>query len=308
MKYIFSTLIVLLFFKITAAQQFDWVQTFGSYTGNESIQDLEVDFNGNVYSCGIFNDSLLFNSSILISEFDSLNGSNAFVIKQDSIGNLIWSKSFASKSFVTARAMKVDSAGNVYVTGEFGGVADFDPNDSTKFLMGDTSSKYLVIRTFVCKLDANGEFVWAKSFVEDSSFLRYSNTSTNRGAVLELDNSGNLIVSGPFQFKTDFDPGSDTFFLNSIIFDSLQPYNAIGSFIVKLDSKGDFISALQIPLLNGFLFRDQLKVDQSNNLYFAGQIVDSLELQTTTGNIELRSRGSSDIAIIKIDSIGEIVW
>ena len=56
-----------------------------------------------------------------------------------------------------SRASVIDNLGNVYTTGSFQGTVDFDPGTGTYELtsVGETD-------IFISKLDANGNFLWAK--------------------------------------------------------------------------------------------------------------------------------------------------
>ena len=56
--------------------------------------------------------------------------------------------------------MAVDAQGNVHATGGYGGRVDFDPGPGTAYL---TSVAGAGGDVFVLKLDAGGNFLWARS-------------------------------------------------------------------------------------------------------------------------------------------------
>ncbi|MBK8821718.1 MAG: SBBP repeat-containing protein [Anaerolineales bacterium] len=71
--------------------------------------------------------------------------------------------------FERGNSIAVDLNGNVYTTGLFGGMdADFDPGPDIFILPNSGTYK-----TFVSKLDNNGNFVWAKSI--NSGIYNYGN-------------------------------------------------------------------------------------------------------------------------------------
>jgi hypothetical protein len=107
--------------------------------------------------------------------------------------------------------------GAVRWTGQFAGTSDFDPGTGIYNLTCTNNNN----EVFICKLNAAGNFVWAKAFTSNGSAA---------GVSMAVDENMNVITIGDFDGTTDFNPGIGT-------------YN-IGSndmFISKLDSSGNFI-------------------------------------------------------------------
>jgi hypothetical protein len=74
--------------------------------------------------------------------------------------------------------------GNVYTTGAFDGTVDFDPGTGVKNLsaMGESD-------IFIQKLDAQGNFIWAKSFGGNDFDQSYS---------IAIDAESNVYSIGDF--------------------------------------------------------------------------------------------------------------
>lgn len=70
-----------------------------------------------------------------------------------------WAKSFGGSGNDWGLAITTDPTGNMYTTGSFSGTVDFDPGPGSFTL---TSSGGDI---FISKLDAAGNFVWAKKLV-----------------------------------------------------------------------------------------------------------------------------------------------
>src|SRR5690606_15385540 len=121
-----------------------------------------------------------------------------FISKLDANGNFIWAKNMGG-SFGDNRgnSIAIDDSGNVYTTGHFQGTADFDPGTSTYNLIG--AGGYDI---FISKLDANGNFVWAK---------RMGGSSTDKAESIIIDDFNNIYTIGKFVGTADFDPGTSTY-------------------------------------------------------------------------------------------------
>src|SRR2546423_13029971 len=72
--------------------------------------------------------------------------------------NFLWAKGMGGTAEDDSRSTVIDAAGNIYTTGYFSGTVDFDPGAGIFNLnsVGGTD-------IFVFKLDAAGNFIWAKS-------------------------------------------------------------------------------------------------------------------------------------------------
>ena len=110
---------------------------------------------------------------------------------------LQWAKAMGGTSSYDhdyAKSIAVDSSGNVYTTGYFYGTVDFNPGTGVFNL---TSAG--VSDIFISKLDASGNFVWAKAM---------GGTSTDLGYSIAVDGSGNVYTTGYFCGTADFNPNS----------------------------------------------------------------------------------------------------
>ena len=72
--------------------------------------------------------------------------------------NFQWAKAMVGANNVYGSSIAVDDSGNVYTNGYFQGTADFDPGAGTFNL----TSLGVSPNIFISKLDASGNFVWAK--------------------------------------------------------------------------------------------------------------------------------------------------
>ncbi|MDQ3048934.1 MAG: hypothetical protein M3R27_15395 [Bacteroidota bacterium] len=133
MKNILLSLIITLTSILSVnAQSFEWAKAIGMI-GNPDVGTAAVsDKDGNVYMTGYFTGTTSFGDTIL----SSVRGSNSFIAKYSSAGNLLWVRQ--SKGYSLADGLRIDSTG-VYAVGAYGGYfASSDPffpeySDPSKF-------------------------------------------------------------------------------------------------------------------------------------------------------------------------------
>ncbi len=140
----------------------NWAKTFGDGTGVHSnivVMDLDVDAQGNLLICGDFGGTVDVDPSSAvhnITETISPNGMTGFLLKLDSAGNYVWSGALTGDSWSDMVSVNTDEAGNVYVTGEFNHISDFDfgPGVHAPTAPQPWNTAY------VAKYDSSGRFLW----------------------------------------------------------------------------------------------------------------------------------------------------
>jgi len=115
----------------------------------------------------------------------------------DTNGDLVWARSMGGTGDDGGWGIAVDGAGNVYTTGEFRLTVDFDPGPGSFNLSSEGG-----LDIFVSKLDANGDFIWARAMGGSGNDLGWS---------IAVDGTGNVYTTGDYAAIADLDPGPDTF-------------------------------------------------------------------------------------------------
>lgn len=215
---ILFSLLLLLTADYAGAQSVEWAYGFGASEVDIGYS-VFADDSGFVYTTGSFKGTVDFDPGPGTHILTSPGIDNMFISKLDAAGNLVWAKHIGSASGSVARAITVDKAGNVYTTGNFSGTTDFDPGPGV-FNMSAAGYAFC----FISKLDASGNFVWAKSF-----------SGNSEGKSISTDTAGNAYITGEFQSTVDFDPGPGTYNLTA-----LGQYDV---FVAKLNVSGNFVWA-----------------------------------------------------------------
>ncbi len=270
--------------KMDASGNFLWAKSFGSTNDDQGLS-LTVDTSGNVYITGTFSGTVDFDPGVGTTNLSSNGGRDVFIQKMDASGNLIWVKSFGGTGYDESKSLTIDASGNIYTIGLFSHTVDFDPGTGTTNLSSNGG-----IDAFVQKMDASGNFIWAKSF---------GGTSDDRGGSITTDASGNIYSAGYFSNTVDFDPGTGT--------TNLSSNGNLDVFVQKMDASGNFIWAKSFGGTNND-YGNSITLDGLGNVYTTGTFQSTVDFDPSTGTTNLSSNGSSDAFIQKMDASGNFIW
>jgi hypothetical protein len=264
-----------------------WAKQFEGNSFNSS-EAISVDMNGNVYVTGYFRQTVDFNPAPAqaILNLTSQGNTDIFVTKLDAAGNLVWAKQFAGANFNGAYSIAVDGSGNVFTTGYFRGIVDFNSGSLSFNLAASGSSSDV----FIAKLDASGELVWVKQF---------GGTGSGVGSRLVLDASGSIYTVGNFQNTVDFDPGAGVFDLTSAGLEDI--------FISKLDEMGNFVWAKQFLGTNSDDVYS-IAVANSGNLFTVGRFQGTIDVDPGVNTFNMTSTGNNNTFVAKLNASGDLIW
>lgn len=266
--------------KLDVSGNFVWAIKFGAGQ-NDAGYSIAVDASGDVYVTGSFRSTVNFDPAGSFP-LTSAGQDDIFIAKYFSTGTFNWAKRIGTTTPDIAYSLAVDGSGNVYTTGYFMGTADFNPGGSSFPLTSNSGSADV----FISKLDAGGNFVWAKNM---------GGFSDEVGHGIAVDASSNVYTTGYFLDVADFDPSG----LNA----DLTSAGGTDIFVSKLNSLGNYVWAKRM----GSTLDDDgasITVDASGNVYSAGRFNDVADFGTTN----LTSAGSIDIYVTKQDANGVVTW
>ncbi len=262
---------------------------------NESANELTTDAAGNVYLAGTYSGLVDFDPSSSVVNLANTTSSNPFVCKFTNDGDLIWTKAFNGGGGV-AYAIAVDANQNVYTTGRFSALTDFDPMSGVYNLDANDYSDM-----FVCKLSANGGLVWAKQIAE------IGDTDVIKPLSIAVDLQGNVITTGIFNGTVDFDPGAGTFNMISAGEETEVSFPR-NVFVSKLDADGNFVWAGSIAE-EAEAESTGIAVDDDDNLYISGYFLGTVDFDPGPGVFELTSNAAgANSFICKLDPQGGFEW
>ncbi len=208
-----------------------------------------------------------------------------FFVSGSNAQNLEWAAQVGGIDRDQGNSIAVDDSGNVYVTGSYESIVDFDPGPNQMLTTAKGSDDI-----FILKLNASGQFCWVKTIGGHQS---------DTGFRIELDNSGNVYVTGWFRDTVDFDPGPGIQYQYANQFDNV--------FLLKLNPAGSFQWVRSFGGNNWDKSFD-LEIDQTRNMYIAGTFRDTADFDPGINSALLVSTGVRDAFIVKLDSTGQFVW
>jgi hypothetical protein len=265
--------------KYDAAGNVLWAKRAGGTNFDEGT-NITTD-NDNVYLTGDFSSSSInFGSTALTNS----GGTDIFLAKYDSSGNVIWAKSAGGIYQDKPSGIKTDVAGSVFLSGFFSSTSiSFGSSILTN---ADASGGTYDI--FLVKYDSSGNLLWVR---------REGGNSDDGADAIAIDTSANIFITGSFSSPT-ITFGSATLMLGSTWGDI---------FTAKYDSSGNPLWAKKA----GGTYNQAAygaSTDMNGNIYIAG----AFQSDTCSfGSIILTNASNTtdeDIFVAKYDGTGNVLW
>jgi hypothetical protein len=263
-----------------------WARSFGTPALNDAGSGIAVDASGNTYVTGNFSGTVDFDPGPGTYTLTA-GTTDMFVLKLNSAGNFVWARNVGGAGSAYGRAIALDASANVYTTGFFNSTVDFDPGPTTYTISATGNDD-----VFISRLDASGNFVWAKS-------LGGANTDAGRG--ITVDGSGNVYTTGNFKGNCDFDPSAATYTLASGGGDDI--------FVSKLDASGSFLWASVMKGNSASISSGRcIKTDFAGNVYTSGFYKGITDFDPGAGMYALNSGTVTNGFVCKQDAAGNLAW
>ncbi len=236
------------FCKFSHDGTFLWAKCFAGDYQTDMINTVTTDKDNNILLGGYFGGTVDFEPGAGVFNMVSAGANDAFIVKLNPAGDLLWAKQFGDiANGAGVSGIVSDAAGNIFYAGGFSGSVDLDAGAGVAYFYCNTTDVYLI------KLQPGGEFLWAKT-IGNSNTVEYA-------ATLLRSSDGSLII--PVGFNSSFDADPDS---------GIQIVNTNGDYdiaFITLNANGEFGSVKSIGGTGG----DNIStshIDQNNSLYFAG--------------------------------------
>ncbi|MBZ5606138.1 MAG: SBBP repeat-containing protein, partial [Acidobacteriia bacterium] len=261
--------------------------TYYGGSGADQALGMDVDSAGSAYVCGQTDSTDLPTRNPLQK---SIGGNqDAFLLRLDPTGsNMVFSTYFGGIGLDFCHGLKLDQAGNIYITGSSfvnSGLNNF-PTTPNSFQSPNGKGQ----DCFVSKLTGNGSAV-VYSLLLGGSQLEYCSGIT-------VDPSGSAYVTG-FSTSTDFPVSGPR--LNT----ALKPGTHQSAFVTGITADGSLLIFSSLFGGNtGDTQPTQIAINQSGRLYITGS-TGATDFQTTSGALNANNPGQ-DGFIVAVDSTGAL--
>jgi hypothetical protein len=235
---------------------------------------------------GGFGVTVDFDPGDAVDNHTSKGFADAFLSEFSPGGDFLWVRTWGGAHEDVAELLALDPSGNVYVTGCFNDIVDFDPGSGV-----DNHTSHWICDGFLSKFDSSGDFLWARTWGSGESFRTQS---------VAADASGNACVAGWFDGTADFDPGSGV--------DNHTSNGLADAFLTELDPSGDFLWACTWGGAGHYDEALSVAIDASGNAYVAGHFSGTVDFDPGGGVDDHSSNASYDAFLSKFDSIGNFLW
>jgi hypothetical protein len=278
-------------------QELRWTRSIGGSSWDEA-SDVKVDKNANVYTVGLFQGTVDFDPGPTVYSLTSVGEKDVFICKLDSAGNFLWAKQFGDHAAIDEKSsLAIDAANNLYITNSFFGTTDFDPGAGNFTLTSQGSDRDI----FVQKLDAEGNFIWAKQI--GSAAVPMIPTPAHSNAIA-VNNTG-VYLTGYFDGAIDFDPDPSANYIMT------SQFNASDIFVCKLDTSGHFVWAKQFTGTerNGGVGYG-IVVDSMDHVYTTGTIGGRVDFDpgSATHYLDISVSNQTEMYLSKLNTDGEFLW
>lgn len=240
-----------------------------------------------VVIAGSFVGGIDLDPGVATKAVNSAGNYDIFMVKLTQSGNHVWSRTIGGTNLGgentfgdNCNDIIIDQNKNIWFTGSFWGDVDFNPNAGVNNLT--------VGGSYVLKLDANANFIWAKKFTGGTPYD------------IGLDQDMNVYVTGGLKGIADFDPSNNIFNLDS--------GNDIHTFVTSLSSAGNFRWAKRLGSLGGWVYPSNLAAN-SSGVYLTGSFTKTDDFNPDAGVLNLVSAGGNDIYLTKLSTTtGSLQW
>ena len=256
----------------------------GDDRGFKVTSDLE----GNLIVIGRFHSQeLMFDNIILVNSDQDSSTADAFIVKYNSAGKVLWAKSFGGYGDEFATDCSTDSKGNIVLISGY----DCEHLNIGNYNFKNKTAKGEGSDIIIIKYSPDGKVIWARSIGGAKHDGGY--------ATCAIDKKGNIYLTGQFN--------SDKFFIDSLEIIKSKKRGA-DVFLAKLSASGKPIWAKSSNGPNTFDSESQsCGVDKQDNIIISGWYGGPF-IAFNGDTLKENAENSNGIFVAKYSPTGKLQW
>ena len=273
----------------------------GGGDGEDYATAVAVDNDGNSFVVGTVDATS--RGPGLPPRVNRLGESDLFVASSTAAGELRWAYTLGGDGEDIATGVAIGPNGHVFVTGNFQGTVDFDPQNNTdgRGVRQSTDTGQIGFDFFVLELTGDGEFVNVSTFGHDSPVWDYATD-------IAVDSAGGILVTGWFGGRIDVNPDPNA---TEILVDRGNQ----DVFLIRLNSTGELDWARAIGGDRTGNFNDygtDVEVDADGNVFLAGRVFDTADfdrdIERADGSDTIQAITDGDAFVASYNKDGDFRW
>ncbi len=263
-----------------------WAKSFGS-TGADEGASIHASDDGFLYVTGIFLGTVNFNPAQTGFSLTSSGDFDAFALKMDTAGNVLWVRKFGGALIDEGLGVTTDHAHNVYFCGTFASTANFNHIGTSNLTSAGSGDVY------ICKLNGSGNLIWVKQI---------GGTLPDLFGDIEVDKTNNLCITGGFRGSVDFDPGQ------GIALKTANSGFSHDNFIVKWDTAANYMWVATFGS-TGAESSKGISINSKNEIINTGHFAGTVDFNPDSVLINnLTATGVVDVYALKLNANGNFMW
>ncbi len=261
-----------------------WKKNLNSQS-NSTFHFLEIDFEGNCYVTGVFNEQYAYIDHIKFHNSTGLDRTNdAFIAKVDKNGKTQWVKLLGAIGDDVITHLEVDGSGNsnlIYL----GAIGKHDEREAGTHKDKGLKFSTRYVSKYIIRYNSDGKRQWVNEII-----ARQMNTT--RFVDMAADELGNLYLTGSYD--------GDFAYIEDI---KIRTNNTAfpNKFLIKINPQGEVEWAD-----NGY--GDFVEADEVGNLFILGKFNAGYTAFLDIYHETLETTEGEDLYIVKFDSDGEYLW
>lgn len=166
--------------KIDSEGGFIWAKSFGG-SDQDRGYGINLDASNNVYTTGLFLESVDFNPNAGVFNINSAGESDIFLQKLDADGNFIWTKRIGGIGIDEGNALDISSEGNIYLTGVFENTVDFNAGVGEFNITSNGDLDIFILKLNACSPNATTDVInscISYTWINGTTYYEDNNSAT----------------------------------------------------------------------------------------------------------------------------------